>query len=188
MYIHMCRDENKGKQVFEDANADLLDTSWARDISGWQSSPWGIWREKHKCHEPTFVSNNQWKSYWWLQSLVLVKSQQRSAYHIWWLYSAWNIMFIEVHHLLMFESPLLASLGHLIHPNPNFFQGSSLGGRRSFLQLRDSSGLSAQQPPYSFAVRYDLRPLSKQPLGSPGGKTWRTKRHMKGFRDTISLS
>lgn len=38
--------------------------------------------------------------------------------------------------------------------------------RRSFLQLRDSSGLSAQQPPYSFAVRYDLRPLSKQMSGT----------------------
>lgn len=37
--------------------------------------------------------------------------------------------------------------------------------RRSLLQLRDSSGLSAQSPPYSFAVRYDLRPIAKQLSG-----------------------
>ncbi|CAK9033982.1 unnamed protein product [Durusdinium trenchii] len=34
--------------------------------------------------------------------------------------------------------------------------------KKSLLQLRDSSGLAAQSPPYSFAVRYDLRPLTKQ--------------------------
>ena len=37
--------------------------------------------------------------------------------------------------------------------------------RKSLLQLRDSSGLAAQLPPYSFAMRYDLRPLTKQPPG-----------------------
>ena len=63
----------------------------------------------------------------------------------------------------MFSIPFVAKLAHISPswqtPRP------SPGGRRSFLQLRDSSGLAAQQPPYSFAVRYDLRPLSKQPLG-----------------------
>lgn len=34
--------------------------------------------------------------------------------------------------------------------------------KRSLLQLRDSSGLATQQPPYCFAVRYDIRPLVKQ--------------------------
>jgi len=34
--------------------------------------------------------------------------------------------------------------------------------KRSLIQLRDSSGLASQQPPYSFAVRYDLRPMTKQ--------------------------
>eukprot|EP00931_Biecheleriopsis_adriatica_P009073 TRINITY_DN110184_c0_g1_i1.p1 TRINITY_DN110184_c0_g1~~TRINITY_DN110184_c0_g1_i1.p1 ORF type:complete len:1429 (+),score=247.14 TRINITY_DN110184_c0_g1_i1:40-4287(+) len=34
--------------------------------------------------------------------------------------------------------------------------------KKSLLQLRDGSGISAQQPPYNFSVRYDLRPIAKQ--------------------------
>eukprot|EP00930_Biecheleria_cincta_P098654 TRINITY_DN9030_c0_g2_i1.p1 TRINITY_DN9030_c0_g2~~TRINITY_DN9030_c0_g2_i1.p1 ORF type:complete len:1473 (+),score=241.75 TRINITY_DN9030_c0_g2_i1:81-4499(+) len=43
---------------------------------------------------------------------------------------------------------------------PPFWPGHCC--KRSLLQLRDSSGLAAQQPPHSFSVRYDLRPITKQ--------------------------
>lgn len=43
---------------------------------------------------------------------------------------------------------------------PPFWPGHL--SKKSLLQLRDSSGLAAQEPPYSFAVRYDLKPITKQ--------------------------
>ena len=114
--VYMRGDEDKGKQAFEDANADLLDESWARDISGWQSSPWGISREKQKCHEKchetTFVLNYQWvSSYRWVKSTLVVVKVSNTAHIIfddfileWWIYT--SILSIPTVAKLAAKSPL----------------------------------------------------------------------------------